>query len=167
VHVVTNVSPPKLNKLLNMKHLLQEEGIREHISLTEDIDEDILLETLVCFVLIEASTRAHSFCSRYDFGPWPLFTRFSPKQIHSNVSDAFMRTRAVLTNGCVFDELSPEVVTALATSSHASGASIFFDPGALPCPAVHATSKRFVLFPPLVCPLEVTPSGSPQPDKHC
>ena len=27
--------------------------------------------TLICFVLIDPAGR-HSFCSRYDFGPWPL-----------------------------------------------------------------------------------------------
>ena len=43
-----------------------------------------------------------------------------------------MRTRAVMLNGFVFDELAPEVVTSLATSSHTSGASIFFDPGGPP-----------------------------------
>lgn len=30
-----------------------------------------LRETLVCFVLVDPSS-AHAFCSRYDFGPWPL-----------------------------------------------------------------------------------------------
>ena len=108
---------------------LQEEGIREHLTLTEDVEDEILLQTLACFVLVETSTRAHSFCSRYDFGPWPLLSKFSPQQIRANVSEAFMSTRAVMMNGFVFDELSSEVVTSLATSSHESGASIFFDPG--------------------------------------
>lgn len=27
--------------------------------------------TLICFVLVDAASR-HAFCSRYDFGPWPL-----------------------------------------------------------------------------------------------
>ena len=31
-----------------------------------------LKETLLCFVLVDLVTSAHAFCSRYDFGPWPL-----------------------------------------------------------------------------------------------
>jgi hypothetical protein len=27
--------------------------------------------TLLCFVLVDAAGK-HAFCSRYDFGPWPL-----------------------------------------------------------------------------------------------
>lgn len=109
--------------------LLQDEGISEHLALTEDLDDEILLTTLVCFVLVEASTRSHTFCSRYDFGPWPLLSKFSPSQIRSKVSDAFMNTRAVMMNGFVFDELSPVVVSSLASGSQESGAIVFFDPG--------------------------------------
>ena len=28
-------------------------------------------QTLLCFVLVDPSSQ-HAFCSRYDFGPWPL-----------------------------------------------------------------------------------------------
>jgi hypothetical protein len=150
-----------------MKGYMQEEGIVKHLSLTEGLEGDILLETLVCFVLIEASTRAHSFCSRYDFGPWPMLTRFSPKHIDSNVSDAFMQTRALLTNGCVFDELSPEVVAFLASTSHGSGATVFFDPGVLFWHPGQKTPNRCVLSPKPCVSMQgerQLGSGIPQPD---
>lgn len=50
----------------------QKEGVHEVrplISL-DQLDES-LKQTLLCFVLV-APNAAHSFCSRYDFGPWPL-----------------------------------------------------------------------------------------------
>ena len=51
---------------------LQAEGIRDIRPLIgeEQLDE-ALKETLLCFVLV-APNSAHAFCSRYDFGPWPL-----------------------------------------------------------------------------------------------
>ncbi len=38
--------------------------------LTPGAGSAALRDTLLCFVLVGAS--AHAFCSRYDFGPWPL-----------------------------------------------------------------------------------------------
>jgi hypothetical protein len=32
--------------------------------------------TLLCFVLVDADGK-HAFCSRYDFGPWPLLSGIS------------------------------------------------------------------------------------------
>ena len=34
--------------------------------------EPSLARTLLCFVLVDAGSGAHAFCSAYDFGPWPL-----------------------------------------------------------------------------------------------
>ena len=52
--------------------LMQKEGVHEVRPLVglEHLDES-LKQTLLCFVLV-APDAAHSFCSRYDFGPWPL-----------------------------------------------------------------------------------------------
>ena len=52
--------------------VIQKEGVRDLRPLigSEYID-DSLKQTLLCFVLM-APDSAHSFCSRYDFGPWPL-----------------------------------------------------------------------------------------------
>jgi hypothetical protein len=121
---------------------VQEEGIQEHLTLTENVEDELLLHTLVCFVLVERSTRAHSFCSRYDFGPWPLLTHFSPDQVHGNVLEAFRNARTVMMNGFVFDELLPEVVSTLAGDSHRSGASIFFDPGGRACLESHCSCYK-------------------------
>ena len=32
---------------------------------------DAMRSTLLCFVLV-GPAQQHAFCSRYDFGPWPL-----------------------------------------------------------------------------------------------
>lgn len=51
---------------------MQKEGVHEVRPLIglDQLDES-LKQTLLCFVLV-APDAAHSFCSRYDFGPWPL-----------------------------------------------------------------------------------------------
>lgn len=51
---------------------MQKEGVHEVRPLIglDQLDET-LQQTLLCFVLV-APDAAHSFCSRYDFGPWPL-----------------------------------------------------------------------------------------------
>ncbi len=48
----------------------QEEGVGRVEPLTPGAASAALRDTLLCFVLVGAS--AHAFCSRYDFGPWPL-----------------------------------------------------------------------------------------------
>lgn len=113
---------------------MQEEGVRKHINLTDTLPEDnpILAKTLVCFVLVDRRSREHTFCSLYDFGPWPLLSGLTPSDVNAGVFDHFANTSAVMMNGFVFDELSPEVVSALAQHAHSSGAALFFDPGVSP-----------------------------------
>jgi hypothetical protein len=50
----------------------QEEGVHPVQPLAPVAFNQELKETLLCFVLVDAVTSAHAFCSRYDFGPWPL-----------------------------------------------------------------------------------------------
>ena len=50
---------------------LQAEGVSRFQPLAPTAFNEQLRETLLCFVLIDAAS-AHAFCSRYDFGPWPL-----------------------------------------------------------------------------------------------
>jgi hypothetical protein len=112
---------------------LQEEGIKTHLTLTDPErapSSAILLSTLVCFVLIHSETRSHTFCSAYDFGPWPLLSSFSPNELHTGLLDALASTRAIMLNGCIFDELSYEVVGSIAQRARGHGAAVFFDPGA-------------------------------------
>ncbi len=35
------------------------------------VNAPVVNATLICFVLVDPHSR-HAFCSRYDFGPWPL-----------------------------------------------------------------------------------------------
>lgn len=86
----------------------------------------ILDRTLVCFVLVDPAG-GHTFCSRYDFGPWPLLEGVDHLPTH--VIQALTRTRAVCLNGYVFDELPLALVKAAAEVASGSGAAIFFDPG--------------------------------------
>ena len=51
--------------------VIQEEGIRGIEPLAPGSFEEQLKQTLLCFVLVDPSGK-HHFCSRYDFGPWPL-----------------------------------------------------------------------------------------------
>lgn len=51
--------------------MLQAEGITRVEPLAPGAFEKELQHTLLCFVLVDQSA-AHAFCSRYDFGPWPL-----------------------------------------------------------------------------------------------
>ena len=112
---------------------LQDEGISNHVNLTDALPEDdpVLTQTLVCFVLVDRISREHTFCSRYDFGPWPLLSSFAESNVSAAVFTRFTNTAAVMMNGFVFDELSPEVVSALAQHAHDAGAAVFFDPGTL------------------------------------
>lgn len=49
----------------------QREGVKHFQPLAPTAFNEALRETLLCFVLVDPSS-AHAFCSRYDFGPWPL-----------------------------------------------------------------------------------------------
>ncbi len=46
--------------------------------------DEALKETLLCFVLVDDRSAAHAFCSRYDFGPWPLLPGVErlPSEVH-------------------------------------------------------------------------------------
>lgn len=98
--------------------------------------------TLICFVLTHAPSATHTFCSRYDFGPWPLLAGLTPHALRDDVHAAFRGTKAVMMNGFVFDELSADVVHDLAEEARASGAAVFFDPGAQPCKPLDHDPRR-------------------------
>ena len=49
---------------------------------TSGQDGDPLNDTLICFVLVDPNSR-HAFCSRYDFGPWPLLQGITSLPEHS------------------------------------------------------------------------------------
>ena len=50
----------------------------EQVHLIQPMEASVatLDSTLVCYVLVDAST-AHAFCSSYDMGPWPLLPNIS------------------------------------------------------------------------------------------
>jgi len=50
---------------------LQEEGVLKLEPLSPSSFQETLKQTLICFVLVNPQGQ-HHFCSRYDFGPWPL-----------------------------------------------------------------------------------------------
>lgn len=104
--------------------------MEQNIPLVTSVGEADALSTLLCFVLIERHTSRHAFCSRYDFGPWPLLQDVSTSQLDQRALAAVQGARAVMLNGFVFDELRLDVVTALASHAHAAGAAVFFDLGA-------------------------------------
>ncbi|KAJ9524794.1 hypothetical protein QJQ45_024426 [Haematococcus lacustris] len=87
---------------------------------------DPLAQTLVCFVLVDPAGR-HAFCSRYDFGPWPLLA--GVRLLPPATQQLLQSSRAVFLTGFVFDELPLELVTAACHHARSHGAAIFFDPG--------------------------------------
>jgi sugar/nucleoside kinase (ribokinase family) len=90
-------------------------------SLTKEQDA-----TLLCFVLV-APNSEHSFCSRYDFGPWPLLSFVNT--LPPGVERVLDSTAALFVNGFVFDEVPSHVVIAAAQRAQQGGAAVFFDPG--------------------------------------
>ncbi|GFR46665.1 hypothetical protein Agub_g8280, partial [Astrephomene gubernaculifera] len=82
--------------------------------------------TLICFVLVDHASR-HAFCSRYDFGPWPLLEGI--QGLPEQAAQVLRSSRAIFTNGFIFDELPLEVVRAACEDAIRQGAAIFFDPG--------------------------------------
>ena len=82
--------------------------------------------TLLCFVLVAPNSQ-HSFCSRYDFGPWPLLSFV--KQLSPGVERVLDSTAALFVNGFVFDEVPAEIVLAAAKRAQRAGSAVFFDPG--------------------------------------
>ncbi|KAG2453003.1 hypothetical protein HYH02_002339 [Chlamydomonas schloesseri] len=82
--------------------------------------------TLICFVLVDPASR-HAFCSRYDFGPWPLLDGISA--LPERAQAVLRSSRAIFTNGFIFDELPLQAVQACVLDAISQGAAIFFDPG--------------------------------------
>lgn len=65
---------PSLTSKYNLPYVsrsCQDEGVLHVEPLTPDSFAAELRDTLLCFVLVGPAS-AHAFCSRYDFGPWPL-----------------------------------------------------------------------------------------------
>lgn len=54
----------------------QDEGVQVIEPLAPGRFEEDLRQTLLCFVLVDPDGK-HSFCSRYDLGPWPLLPGIS------------------------------------------------------------------------------------------
>jgi hypothetical protein len=133
---------------------LQAEGIQQQLSLSGATPLTPLLTTILCFVLKNRATGEHTFCSQYDFGPWPLLQRHVPEEMHTGALKALQSARVVMINGCLFDELPVEAAISLVANAQATGAAIFFDPGALSqawCSTAAASSSDTLLFWPL-CP---------------
>ncbi|KAG2496877.1 hypothetical protein HYH03_005276 [Edaphochlamys debaryana] len=82
--------------------------------------------TLICFVLVGPASQ-HAFCSRYDFGPWPLLEGIA--ELPQQAQQVLRSSRAVFTNGFIFDELPLHAVESACLDAISNGSAIFFDPG--------------------------------------
>ncbi|KAK9808058.1 hypothetical protein WJX73_000001 [Symbiochloris irregularis] len=105
---------------------LEAEGITRVEPLAPGAFEAELQHTLLCFVLVDQSA-AHAFCSRYDFGPWPLLP--GVESLTPSALQMLRETHTLLLNGFVFDELPARVVLEAARAARKAGAAVFFDPG--------------------------------------
>ena len=104
---------------------------QEHSAICSTMLDDSLFEqrglqnTLVCYVLVDKETNEHAFCSRYDFGPWPLLGGGKDVATLSGGAErALKRTGAVFVNGFVFDEIPEEMVLRAARVSQEHGAAV-------------------------------------------
>lgn len=116
-----------------MRAVLQAEGIAQVEPVATQALSPELDQTLLCFVLLAPGGK-HSFCSRYDFGPWPLLPFVA--ELPAGVTRVLEGTEALFINGFCFDELSPAAVLAAARTAADAGAAVFFDPGGraqVPC----------------------------------
>ncbi|KAL4422697.1 hypothetical protein ABPG75_008894 [Micractinium tetrahymenae] len=111
-----------------MRDVLQAEGVRQVEPVAEGELSPELDQTLLCFVLVAPDGR-HAFCSRFDFGPWPLLSFVGEQQLLEGVSRVLQDTEAVFVNGFAFDELPAAAVLAAAATARRAGAAVFFDPG--------------------------------------
>jgi sugar/nucleoside kinase (ribokinase family) len=111
-----------------MQDVLSKEGVFMASGIVEE-DSELAkgFETLVCFVLVDKESGEHSFCSRYDFGPWPLFQ--SVTTLSESVKKVLARSRSIFVNGFVFDEMPESLVVSAARYAQKHGASVLFDPG--------------------------------------
>ena len=103
---------------------------QEHSAICSTMLDDSLFErrglqnTLVCYVLVDKETNEHAFCSRYDFGPWPLLGGKDVATLSGGAERALERTGAVFVNGFVFDEVPEEMVLRAARVSQEHGAAV-------------------------------------------
>ena len=109
-----------------LKDVLQEEGIHLPASVVEEKEME-KHDTLVCFVLVDHESSEHGFCSKYDFGPWPLFAGVS--SLPEEALHVLENTKSVFINGFVFDEIPEQVVVDAALHAQEHGAVVLFDPG--------------------------------------
>lgn len=105
---------------------VQSEGIETIEPVTNDTLSPELDRTLLCFVLVAPGAQ-HAFCSRYDFGPWPLLSFVDT--LPPGVERVLDSTAALFINGFVFDEMPARVVLGAAQRAQRAGAAVFFDPG--------------------------------------
>eukprot|EP00890_Picochlorum_soloecismus_P002189 jgi/Picsp_1/2971/NSC_01195-R1_sugar carbohydrate kinase len=111
-----------------MQDVLSKEGVFLASGIVEE-DSEVAkgFDTLVCFVLVDKESGEHSFCSRYDFGPWPLFR--SVTTLSESVKSVLSRSKSVFVNGFVFDEMPESLVVSAARYTQRHGALVLFDPG--------------------------------------
>ena len=65
-----------------LRCIQQGENVEHNQELLGLSPDQALNNTLVCFVLVDPNSR-HAFCSRYDFGPWPLLQGIATLPEHS------------------------------------------------------------------------------------
>lgn len=83
-------------------------------------------ETVLCWVLVDPEHR-HGFCSRCDFNKEPVFNWV--KELPVCAKAVIRRSKVLLCNGFLFDELSPSVITSAVDFANKAGCVVFFDPG--------------------------------------
>ncbi|KAK9814389.1 hypothetical protein WJX72_005061 [[Myrmecia] bisecta] len=121
---VANIGDDQYGQFL--REVLWEEGVYHLYPLAPHAFREELKRTLLCFVLIGPEAQ-HGFCSRYDFGPWPLLPGVD--SLTPATCKVLEDTHALFLNGFIFDELPARVVLEAVMHARRAGAAVFFDAG--------------------------------------
>eukprot|EP00238_Polyblepharides_amylifera_P014214 CAMPEP_0196583462 /NCGR_PEP_ID=MMETSP1081-20130531/43761_1 /TAXON_ID=36882 /ORGANISM="Pyramimonas amylifera, Strain CCMP720" /LENGTH=499 /DNA_ID=CAMNT_0041904369 /DNA_START=246 /DNA_END=1745 /DNA_ORIENTATION=+ len=83
-------------------------------------------DTLLCWVFVDPQHR-HGFCSRFDFTTVPLLDLL--ESLPPKAMGVIRSAEAMIVNGFVFDELSPNAVEEAVGAAKQAGTAVFFDAG--------------------------------------
>ncbi|KAK3259205.1 hypothetical protein CYMTET_31787, partial [Cymbomonas tetramitiformis] len=109
-----------------VKEVLEAEGVElQQIAADAGLSENAL-RTLLCWVLVDPSNN-HAFCSRFDFKKTPFLSGYCT--LASEAKHTIQRSKALMMNGFMFDELEMEAVQETLDIAKEAGTALFFDVG--------------------------------------
>ena len=127
-----------------MREVLRGEGVAAVEPVAAGAAGPADASTLLCFVLVAPGGK-HAFCSRYDFGPWPLLT--GVRELPPGMERMLQDTQALFING------APPLLRRCRCSLAAAAAAACLVPQPLPLLPCALLAR-----PTLTCPCPLPPS---------